>query len=145
MPSPDKSSQGDQDIDVYGLQAIGQGGAAIVFSVDDSTAIKVPIPSPFGLKAIEQEREIYRLFQEKSRSQSQYVITCISTTHMAGVILEKCVGSVRGRLRLMKKGGNGYPEIDSDEALDQAGCWAYQAARGLAYIHSHGVIQADGS
>lgn len=143
MPSSAKSSPGDWDIDIYGLKAIGQGGAAIVFSVDEFTAIKVPIPSPFALKAIEQEREIYRLLNEKPKS--QYVIACISTIHTAGVLLEKCIGSVRGRLRLMKQGGHGYSKIGSDEALGQAGRWAYQAAQGLAFIHSHGVIQADGS
>ncbi|KAK7947032.1 uncharacterized protein PG986_011353 [Apiospora aurea] len=141
MSPSTKSPTIQWDGNVYGLTVIGQGGTAIVFSIDEETAIKVPIPSPFGLQAIAQEREIYRLFKEQSKS--AYVIDCIDPKHDSGVLLEKCVGSVRGRLRQMRQGENGYPKIYSDDALAIAGRWAYQAAQGLAYIHSHGVIQAD--
>ncbi|KAK8073488.1 hypothetical protein PG994_004387 [Apiospora phragmitis] len=141
MPLPTKPFPSQWDGNVYGLTAIGQGGAAIVFSVDEYRAIKVPIPSAFGLQAIAQEREIYRRFMEQS--ESAYVIACYDPKHGSGVLLEKCVGSVRDRLRQMHQRDNGYPLVGSEDALALAGRWAYQAAQGLAYIHSHGVIQAD--
>ncbi|KAK7974439.1 hypothetical protein PG989_016287 [Apiospora arundinis] len=140
MSSPTKSLSGYWEGNIYDLQAIGQGGTAIVFSIDDYRAIKVPISSPFGLQAIEQEREIYRLFERK---RSEHVIACLNPEHKSGVLLEKCVGSVRGRLRQMQRGDAGCDAINSKQALALARRWAYEAAQGLAYIHRQGVIQAD--
>ncbi|KAK7973149.1 Protein kinase-like domain protein [Apiospora saccharicola] len=137
MPKPAKPPPKPWDGNIYGLQNIGHGATALVFAVDDRWVVKVPIPSPFGLQAIEQEREIYRRLGTNG---SKHVISCRNPDHSSGILLERCTGSVRDRLREMRQADGSIPR----ESLVQVGRWAYQAAKGLAYIHEHNVIQADG-
>ncbi|KAK8024402.1 hypothetical protein PG993_012468 [Apiospora rasikravindrae] len=78
------------DGSIYGLPNIGRGGTSLAFAVDDRRVIKVPIPSPFGLQAIEQEREVYRRLGNRL---PRYVITCYDPNHSSGLLLERCTGS----------------------------------------------------
>ncbi|KAK8071238.1 kinase-like protein [Apiospora hydei] len=129
------------DGSIYNLRIVGMGRTSIVFAVDSSRVIKVPIRSSFCLKAIDQEREVYRRLE---KDKSIYVLSCHDPDFSSGILLEKCVGSVRDRLRLMGQGDGIYPAIGSEHALAHAERWAYQAAQGLAFVHDHGIIQADG-
>ncbi|KAK6857199.1 proliferating cell nuclear antigen [Apiospora arundinis] len=135
-----KSSTTEPCDSIYDLELIGQGGTGLVFKVNDRSVIKVPITSSFGLQAIERERQIYRRLRKRP---SNYVVQCLDAEHRSGLFLERCIGTVRGRLRQMLSGGSAFPKINSDDALDLAGRWAYQAAEGLAHIHRYNIIQAD--
>ncbi|KAK8092964.1 hypothetical protein PG999_014551 [Apiospora kogelbergensis] len=135
-----KSSSSESSDSMCDLEIIGQGGSGLVFSVTHTTVIKVPIPSPFGLQAFQRERDIYQRFRKRP---SEYVVECRDTEHSSGLFLERCVESVRSRLRRMRSGDNGFPKIGDEDALALTRRWAYQAAEGLAYVHSQRVIQAD--
>ncbi|KAK8102507.1 hypothetical protein PG984_015653 [Apiospora sp. TS-2023a] len=135
MPKPAKPPPKSWDGSIYGLRNIGHGATSLVFAVDDRRVVKVPIPSPFGLQAVEQEREIYRRLGRRSN----HIVSCYDPDHSSGILLERCKGSVRDRLREMRQEDGSIPR----ESWIQVGRWAYQAAQGLGYIHEHNVIQAD--
>jgi len=128
------------DGNIYGLRKVGQGGTAFVFMLDDWTVVKVPIGSSVSLLAFEREREVYRRLRRSSR-QCRNILTCYDTEISSGLVLEKCIESVRERLARMRRGD--LAMIRGTEAMKQVIRWSYQASAGLAFLHDEGVIQAD--
>jgi hypothetical protein len=113
-----------------GLTALGYGVSGIVFAIDDRKVVKIHNGTPKSMSDMETERTAYRKISEK---QCPYLLKCLEPSNTHGLVLERCCGTLRGRLR---KGPQ--PEV---EVVVK---WAWQAAQGLACIHSCNIIQVDG-
>jgi serine/threonine protein kinase len=116
----------------YDLKTIDYGGSGIVLFLDDSSVVKVPLAIPRCVRDFETEREVYRRVA-KSKYSCPYILQCYNFTHPRGIILEKMEYTVRNYIWQMKEAPN------EDDTLR----WATQAARGLTFLHKHGVVQAD--
>ncbi|SPO07011.1 uncharacterized protein DNG_09705 [Cephalotrichum gorgonifer] len=128
------------DGNIYGLRKIGQGGTAFVFDIDETAVVKVPIGFPASISAFEREREVYHILAE-AKNESPYVLKCFQAELRSGLVLERCQGSVRDELLRMHME---VPHKFGDaEATERAIRWSFQAASGLGFLHSRGIIQAD--
>lgn len=111
--------------------------SGLVFAIDPLRVAKVPLGSSQSKQDIEAEREIYREFKAIKRKSGshdgKYVLRCLEVENPRGLVLERCVESVRSRLR--RKGEIGLPEKVR---------WMKQASRGMSFVHSCRVFQGDG-
>jgi serine/threonine protein kinase len=112
------------------LEVLGYGVSGKVLAIDGSRVIKIPLGSPRSLKDIETERTAYRRL---ARSSSPYITKCYDYENPNGIIMERLTQTVRHRLK----------QPDSPPSGDDVTKWALQAARGLAFLHERGIVQAD--
>jgi serine/threonine protein kinase len=114
----------------YDLKTIGYGVSGIVLLLDKRRVIKIPLGSPQSLNDAEIEREVYRRL---TKNPSPYIAKCYDYEDSRGIIIERLEHTVRHRLR----------QLDPAPAGDEVLKWALHAARGLAFLHSRGIVQAD--
>jgi len=119
------------DGDARNLRALGNGVSGITWAIDKRRVAKAHIGSARSKQDIETERQVYRRLQQPH----PHVLLCLETDNPGGLVLERCKGSVRSRIRLMLQEGTWSEDIVMR--------WAYQAAKGLAYVHRHGIIHGD--
>jgi len=119
-----------------GLRAIAHGSAGIVFALDEQRVVKVYIEgAEASFKDLEIERQAYRNIKANGGSkQCPHVLACYEIDNTYGLVLERCRTTVRRRLR--SRGGG----FSASEAVRLA----RQAAKGLAFVHSCGIVQGDG-
>jgi serine/threonine protein kinase len=113
------------------LETLEYGVSGRVLAIDGFRVIKVPLGSPRSLKDIETEREAYRRLARNPSC--PYIAKCYDYEHPRGIIMERLDQTVRRRLR----------QLDSAPTGDDVVKWALQAARGLAFLHSREIVQAD--
>lgn len=134
------------DGNISDLRKIGQGATAFVFIVDDRAVVKVPNGLPASEEAFERERDVYRTLQRSVKDRQQFVLACLDWGFSTGLVLERCVETLRSRLSRIYGHGVGCASAPGNyDLMDQAEKWALQAASGLDFIHRKGVIQADGT
>jgi serine/threonine protein kinase len=102
-----------------------------VLAIDSFRVIKIPLGSPRTLKDIETEREAYRRLSKKPSC--PYIAKCYDYENPHGIVMERLDQTARQRLRQQDSA------ITGDDVLK----WALQAARGLAFLHSREIVQAD--
>jgi hypothetical protein len=105
----------------------------MVLAVDDQRVAKIDTGSLRSIEDIETEREAYR---KLSNPGSPYVLRCYEPNNPNGIVLERCIHTIRKRLQ-SHCNGKKPPE-------DLVKNWVYEAVQGLAYVHRCGVIQGDG-
>ena len=104
----------------------------MIWAIDETRVAKVHIGSARSKQDIETERKAYR----KLNRPHPYVLRCFETENPSGLVLERCQETVRQRLRLMLN--------EETWCEDIVARWAYQAAKGLAYVHACKIIHGDG-
>lgn len=115
----------------HDLKTLSYGVSGIVLLLnDDHRVIKTPLGSPRSLNDVETEREAYRRL---AKNPSPYITKCYDYEDPRGIILERLDKTVRHRLR------RGSSAPTQNDVLK----WAMQAAQGLAFLHSRGIVQAD--
>jgi len=114
-----------------GLETLDYGVSGRVLAIDDFRVIKVPLGSPRSHEDIETEREAYHRLAKCPPC--PYIAKCYDYENPRGIIIERLDQTVRHRLR----------QLESAPAGNDVLKWALQAARGLAYLHSHEIVQAD--
>jgi serine/threonine protein kinase len=114
----------------YDLKTAGYGVSGLVLLLDDCTVIKIPLGSPRSINDINTERKAYSRLAKNS---SPYITKCYDYEDPRGIILERLDKTVRSRLR----------RGDSTPTQADVLKWAMQAARGLAFLHRRGIVQAD--
>jgi len=130
--SSSSSGACEWDGNTYGLQAIGYGTAGIVFALDDEKVVKVYVGSDNrSVEDFETERQAYINLGQGSR----HVLKCLDVMNPDGLVLERCQETLRSRIKSRR--GKYSPQEDALR-------YAIQAARGLTYVHSCGIIQGDG-
>jgi serine/threonine protein kinase len=134
LHAPRKSRKERQwDGNISTLRPLGHGVSGMVLAIDENRVVKIDIGSSRSIQDIETEREAYR---NLSKGRSPYVLKCFEIDNPNGLVLERCPDTMRKRLRSMPSGFPGRDEIVKE--------WAYQAAKGLAFLHRHRIIQGDG-
>jgi serine/threonine protein kinase len=113
------------------LETLDYGVSGRVSAIDSFRVIKEPLGSPRSLKDIETEREAYRRLAKQPSC--PYIAKCYDYDNPRGIILERLDQTVRRRLNRLESAPTG------DDVLK----WALQAARGLAFLHSREIVQAD--
>lgn len=125
------------DGDVQALQPLGNGVSGMTWAIDEERVAKVHIGPVRSRRNIETEREAYRKLRPwRPHVWHPHVLQCFETDNPNGLVLERCQGSVRERLQLMVRERTLHDDIVAR--------WAYQAARGLTYVHRCGIIHGDG-
>lgn len=113
-----------------GYKLLSLGVSGLVFAIDDETVLKRPNGFPNSDEDIAIEKRIYeRIGQHPS------IVKCIRI-ESEGITLERLLYPLRKRLWDLRATN----ETPSDTTVF---LWAKQIIRGLAYIHSLGVLQAD--
>jgi hypothetical protein len=116
-----------------GLLGIANGSAGIIFALGDYYVVKVYLGRDSRrIENAETERQAYRNLQ--SRGPFAHVLSGYDIDNPYGLVLERCCKTVRQKIR-----SSDYSPCD--EALS----FAFQAAKGLTFIHGCGIRQGDGS
>jgi serine/threonine protein kinase len=122
------------NVDVHHIKltgkCVGEGNFSTIFLLTEGQVIKIPNDSSIALDHSKLERQAYLRFAENP---SPHVLQCFGFNDPRGIILEGLEISVR-RFLIRNE-----PAPTEHEILD----WPLQAARGFAFIHSCGVVQAD--
>lgn len=142
----DRTSRKPWDGNISDLKKIGQGATAFVFIVDKRSVVKVPNGLPVSDEAFERERDVYLYMQRSTRDRQPYVISCLDWSNPRGLVLERCVETLRSRLSRIHGHRDAFASTSGNyELMEQAEQWAFQAASGLEFIHQNDIIQADGT
>lgn len=114
-------------------QLLGYGSAGMVFELDDARVVKI-YHGEDGQRVedMETERQAYRNLQGSGIC-SPHVLQCYNHELPDGLVLERCVRTVRRWVRSRQY-------APQKEALRLA----VEAAKGLASVHLCGIIQGDG-
>jgi len=126
-----KSEPKRWDGSIEGLALLGNGVSGAVFAIDENRVAKIDIGSPRSMKDIKTECMAYYNFSKGHPN----VLLCLEIGNPNGLVFERCRDTVRSRLRSAYRGAPPRVEVVKR--------WAYQAAKGLAFVHSCGVIQGD--
>jgi len=122
------------DGNTQGLIGIGHGSAGMIFAWGDDKVVKVYLGlDGRSIEDFETERQAYRNIAQ-NRGYCQHVLRSYELDNPHGLVLEKCRGTVRHRIRSRRSGYSPH-----DESLKLA----TEAAKGLAFIHRCGIIQGD--
>lgn len=106
----------------------------MVLAIDEGRVAKIDTGSPRSIEDIAREREVYRRLDEGHCS---YVLTCYEIDNPSGLVLERCNDTIRSCLK------SRYRNSPPPETVVKK--WAFEAAKGLAYIHRKGIVQGDGT
>lgn len=120
------------DGNIHNLEPLGNGVSGVVLGIDTERVAKIDNGSQRSWEDVETERAIYRKLNQQ---RNEYVLWCWELDNPSGLVLERCDETIRRRLR--SKYRNMPPP---DDVVKR---WACEAAKGLAYIHSCGVVQVD--
>jgi len=123
------------DGNIHNLRPLGNGVSGMVLAIDDKRVVKIDIGSERSVEDAETEREIYQRLQWHGKAHKN-VLECCELDNPSGLVLERCDDTIRKRLRSMYR-----DKLPPDEKVVKR--WAYEAAQGLAYIHSCRVVQVD--
>ena len=109
---------------------VGNGTSSLVFAIDNDSVLKAPFGFEGSAKDIDIELQVYNKIGYHPR------IVRFIRMESRGIILEKLLYPLRKRLQGLQASN----ELPGDSTLLR---WARQAAEGLTYLHSRGVLQAD--
>jgi hypothetical protein len=129
---PQKSRNKSWDGNIHDLVALGHGVSGMVFAIDSKRVVKVDVGTPRSIKDIRTEREAY----ERLSGGHRYVLSCLDYKNPRGLVLQRCENTVRKRRQAMPE-----DEPSNDRTIRR---WAYEAAKGLEYVHRCNIIQGDG-
>jgi len=132
-PIRDNSIQWDGN--TQGLLGIAHGSAGMIFELGEYQVVKVYLGRDSRrTENSETERQAYRniKYQESRGNSSEHVLRCYDIENPYGLVLERCYQTLRQRIR-----SSDYSQ--GEEALH----FAFQAAKGLAFIHRCGIRQGD--
>ena len=129
---PRKTKGKSWDGNTYNLVALGHGVSGIVFAIDSKRVVKVDVGTQRSIQDLQTERKAY----ERLSGGHRYVLSCLDYKNPRGLVLKRCGNTVRRHRQSMPE-----DEPSNDETIRR---WAFEAAKGLEYVHMCGVIQGDG-
>jgi hypothetical protein len=140
------------DGNVYGLKLLGQGGTAFVFAIDRERVVKIPAGFDMSIRAVERERAVFKRL-DRGRPSCQHILQCLELWRPEGLVLQRCVETVReyvqsydrallARVAIGEK--HNVPRWERQEVMKESMKWAYQAAKGISFLHGKGIMHADG-
>jgi hypothetical protein len=127
-----KSKPKRWDGNIQGLILLGNGVSGAVFAIDDKRVAKIDLGSLRSIEDIETERMAYYNLSKGHLN----VLSCLDIDNPNGLVFERCQETIRSRLRSRHR--------DTPPRAEVVKKWAYQAAKGLAFVHECGIIQVDG-
>jgi serine/threonine protein kinase len=136
-PKPDiKGWNGE----IYGKEVLGSGLSGTVYAITATRVYKVATGLKFHRNDVKIEKEAYRRFEKKRKRDTSGFARCVlhsfvlDNPGLSGIVLERRNGTVRRRLAT---------NLSSPASNAQVREWAVQAAKGLAFAHSCGIVHGD--
>lgn len=123
-----------------------------MFAIDRERVVKIPDAFDMSIRAVERERAVFKRL-DGGRPSCQYILWCLELWHPEGLVLERCVKTVREYVQSYNRDiqvrvaiGEKHiaPRWERQDVMKESMKWAYQAAKGLSFLHRKGIVHADG-
>lgn len=150
--TPHTRSRKRWDGNVYGLKLLGQGGTAFVYAIDRDRVAKIPAGFEMSIRAVERERAVFKRL-DGGRPSCQHVLCCLELWRPEGLVLQRCEQTVREYVQSYDRAiqaqvatgeEQNVPRWKRQDLMDESMKWAYQAAKGMSFLHHKGIVHADG-